>query len=360
MSSPIKIDNSWKNFPISKSAWMAKAASIGHQYWEDGFLSTGIVFSDIDNIKLRPSEEDPMVARARIVVQAPEIFNGNASAATIAIYNGQLARYQLFMTAQQEIKNFILSSLPVSYFEKIKHPITQLHTHLSIVAILNDMEREYGARVDDLIECWKLDLIKPFTAYSDFTTEIGAFTLASNQLMLLGDLQSDHSLRSQLKKNCRGVPQIMATITAYEAKTLPTDRTLALLISDIHVFGQAHATITASGFASNIIVSDVPTISDLLAVIASLTASSVTKPLHPLSVPVQSKLKKNMQSNYNSNYCFEHGYGLTHSGHECKKMIDATGGLREGYTIQMVLCKQPGVTLVDGNGVARVSRAKAN
>jgi hypothetical protein len=71
-------------------------------------------------------------------------------------------------------------------------------------------------------------------------------------------------------------------------------------------------------------------------------------------------MKKNMQNNYNSNYCFEHGYGLTHSGHECKKMIDATGVLREGYTIQMVLCKKPGVKLVDGNGVARVYKAKAN
>jgi putative hemolysin len=151
----------------------------------------------------------------------------------------------------------------------------------------------------------------------------------------------------------------MATITAYEAKTLPTDRTLALLISDIHVFGQAHATITASGFASNIIVSDVPNISDLLAVIASLTASSVKKPLHPSSVPVQSKLKKNIQNNYNSNYCFEHGYGLTHSGHECKKMVDGGGSLRPGYTTQMILCKQPGIMLVDANGVMKTSKVKA-
>jgi hypothetical protein len=200
MLSVVKIDNSWKNFPSIKSAIWAKASSIGHEQWEGGFLSTGHVFCDLDNITMRPVDIDPTQARPRITVEAPLIFNGNASAATIAIYNSQLATYQIFIKATQELKNFILNAIPLSYSEKIKHPITQLHTHLTMVEILNDMEREYSMRVDDLIESWKTDLNKNFTQYSSFDLEIGVFTSAYRQLALLNDPQSDHSLRQTLKK----------------------------------------------------------------------------------------------------------------------------------------------------------------
>jgi hypothetical protein len=108
MLSVVKIDNSWKNFPSIKSAIWAKASSIGHEQWEGGFLSTGHVFCDLDNITMRPVDIDPTQARPRITVEAPLIFNGNASAATIAIYNSQLATYQIFIKATQELKKSFL------------------------------------------------------------------------------------------------------------------------------------------------------------------------------------------------------------------------------------------------------------
>jgi hypothetical protein len=234
-----------------------------------------------------------------------------------------------------------------------------------MVEILNDMEREYSMRVDDLIESWKTDLNKNFTQYSSFDLEIGLFTSAYRQLALLNDPQSNHSLRQTFKKNCQNVPQIKATILSYEARTVPADRTLLTMINDIQVFGQAHAITIAAGFAGQVVSGESITISELLAVIANITSATarpppegaVTNPVLPKAT-TSLKRRSNIQ-NQGLHYCFEHGYGTTHSGHECKKMVDSGGSLRPGYTTQMILCKQPGIMLVDANGVMKTSKVKA-
>jgi hypothetical protein len=100
---------------LIKSAIWAKASSIGHEQWEGGFLSTGQVFCDLDNVIMRPVDNDPTQARPRITVEAPLIFNGNASAATIALYNSQLVNFQIFIKSTQELKTFILNAIPLSF-----------------------------------------------------------------------------------------------------------------------------------------------------------------------------------------------------------------------------------------------------
>jgi hypothetical protein len=227
------------------------------------------------------------------------------------------------------------------------------------------MEKEYSMRVDNLIEMWKFDLNKQFTQYALFDLEIGIFTSAYRQLAVLNDPQSDHALRQILKRNCQSVPQLKATILAYEARTVPSDRTLGLMINDIQVFGQAHAITVASGFAGQILSEESYTVPELLAIIANLTSATVRPPpsvayTNPIvqNPPTSVKKRSNMH-NQPINYCFEHGYGITHSGHECKKMLDSGGALRSGYTIQMLLCKQPGITLIDANGVSKMSKVKA-
>jgi hypothetical protein len=142
---------------------------------------------------------------------------------------------------------------------------------------------------------------------------------------VLNDPQSDHSLRQTLKRNCQSVPQLKASIFAYEARTVPSDRTLLLMINDIQVFGQAHAITIAAGFAGKFSSEESCTISELLAVIANITSASARPPsvgsyTNPVLVPnatTSVKRRANIQ-NQALHYCFEHGFGTTHAGHECK------------------------------------------
>jgi hypothetical protein len=237
-----------------------------------------------------------------------------------------------------------------------------LHTHLSTIDILNDMEIEYATKEDELINMWRSDLAKPFSDFNRFESEVGLFTQASIQLANLLDPQSDHSLRQQLKKNCASVPQLLSAVVAYEVKTRSSERTLILMIEDIHTFGPAYAVTVAEGFTSNIVsnyspsVQHVPfTAADIAAYLSNLSVTDSFKP--PAQSKSEQKYKK--KDNKSQSYCFIHGFGLGHGGHQCKVMIDGNGVLRDGYTYQMLLCTTPGATLIDSHGQARVAKNRS-
>jgi hypothetical protein len=92
------------------------------------------------------------------------------------------------------------------------------------------------------------------------------------------------------------------------------------MIEDIHTFGPAYAVTVSEGFTSNITSNIIPlvqqapfTASDIAAYLSSLSVTASVKPS-----PVQSKYEPRYKKKENkSNYCFIHGFGLGHGGHQC-------------------------------------------
>ena len=251
------------------------ASTLATRCYPGGLYGAGYALTDA----AWNQEHPPQKPVPRPTIPLPDEVAGNASNATVALYQNDLAMHHAFNQAIEDYRQALLLSIGPTIRAELQHPTTGFRA-VTVTTIINHVQEHYGTPTAQSLHALHARLDVPFESEATFRAEARQFQVNLAHLSNAGQPISAYQAMTKLEHATAHLPNVTFAIGQYKRTTEQAVRTLAAMIAFVTKH-MDNVTVADAGYAG---------------------AAATTRNDGPPRV-----------------YCYAHGYDK-HAGTVCKLM----------------------------------------